>query len=292
VRESRRNLLAGLLWVSPWVVGVVVFLLAPVVITGYVSLTDYSLLEKPVYVGSENYQEMARDPVFWKAVRNTGVYALSFLVLGTIVSVLIAVLLEQRLRGSGLVRAIVFLPTLMPVVSASIGWMWLYNAQHGLLNAVLGRLGLPTPDWLGNPDFAMPSLVLMSLWVVGSYVVVCTAALREVPATLYEAADLDGMGVLARFRHVTVPMISPAILFNAVMSVIWGLQVFAVPLIMTKGGPNNATVVFSMYVYSNAFAYGRMGYASALASVQMVATLVLTVIALVLARRFVHYRAA
>jgi len=292
VRESRRNLLAGLLWVSPWLVGVAAFLLAPLAITAYVSFTDYSLLEEPVWVGAANYREMAGDPVFWKAVRNTGLYALSFLVLGTVVSVLIAVLLEQPLRGRGLVRAIVFLPTLIPVVSASIGWMWLFNAQHGLLNAVLGRVGLPTPDWLGNPTFAMPSLILMSLWVVGSYVVICTAALRDVPAALYEAADLDGMGALARFRHVTLPMISPAILFNAVMSIIWGLQVFAVPLIMTKGGPNNATVVFSMYVYSNAFAYGRMGYASALAWVQLLATLALTGVALMIARRFVHYRGA
>ncbi|HYE61452.1 MAG TPA: sugar ABC transporter permease [Phycisphaerales bacterium] len=292
MRESRRNLLAGLLWVSPWLVGVAAFLLAPLAITAYVSFTDYSLLEEPVWVGAANYREMAGDPVFWKAVRNTGLYALSFLVLGTVVSVLIAVLLEQPLRGRGLVRAIVFLPTLIPVVSASIGWMWLFNAQHGLLNAVLGRVGLPTPDWLGNPTFAMPSLILMSLWVVGSYVVICTAALRDVPAALYEAADLDGMGALARFRHVTLPMISPAILFNAVMSIIWGLQVFAVPLIMTKGGPNNATVVFSMYVYSNAFAYGRMGYASALAWVQLLATLALTGVALMIARRFVHYRGA
>ena len=291
-REERRNLRAGLLWISPWILGTIVFLSLPVGMTAYYSITDYSLLEPPVYVGAENYTEIARDGLFWTSLRNTGIYTIGCVVFGTIVSVLIAVLLEQRLRGSGLVRAIVFLPTLIPIVSASIGWLWLYNGQYGLFNALLSKFGLRGPDWLGDSGWAMPSLVIMSLWMVGSAVVICTAALREVPVTLYEAADLDGMGPLARFRHVTLPMISPAILFNAVMSAIWGLQVFAVPLIMTKGGPHDSTLVYSMYVFRNAFEYGRMGYASALAWIQFLLAIVVTIAFLWVARRFVYYRGA
>jgi multiple sugar transport system permease protein len=290
VTGPRRNVLLGVAWISPWIVGTVLFLLIPVAMSVYYSLTDYSLLDRPVFIGLKNYTDMAADAVFWKALRNTAVYAGSCLVLGSILSVLIAALLEQRLKGSGLVRAIVFLPTLIPVVSASIGWMWLYNGQNGLFNSALAKLHLRGPDWLGDPRWAMPSLIIMGLWVIGSAVVICTAAMREVPETLYEAAEMDGMSPAARFRHVTLPMISPAIVFNAVMSVIWGLQVFAVPLIMTKGGPDNSTIVYSMYVYSNAFEYGRMGYASALAWVQFLISIILTVVALGAARRFVHYK--
>lgn len=282
----------GLLWISPWIIGAVAFLAVPVGMSIYYSFTDYSLLEPPVYVGMNNYSEIARDSLFWIALRNTAVFALACTVGSTILSVLIAALLEQRVRGAGLVRAIVFLPTLIPVVSASIGWMWLYNGQYGLLNSGLSRLGATGPDWLGDPRWAMPSLILMSLWVIGSAVVICTAAMRDVPLSLYEAADLDGMGPIQRFRYITLPMISPAILFNAVMAMIWGLQVFAVPLIMTRGGPNNATLVYSMYVFSNAFEYGRMGYASALAWIQFCLTVAVTVGALYAARRFVHYRSA
>jgi multiple sugar transport system permease protein len=281
----------GLLWISPWIIGTIIFLLIPIGMSAYYALTDYSLIEKPVYIGTDNFREIASDAFFWKALRNTSIYTLGCVVLGSLVSVLIAVLLEQRLRGSGLVRALVFLPTLIPIVSASIGWLWLYNGQYGLFNTLLRTIGLPTHDWLDDATFAMPSLIVMALWVVGSAVVICTAALREVPISLYEAADLDGMGPTTRFRHITLPMISPAILFNAVMSVIWGLQVFAVPLVMTpKDGPGNATLVYSVYVFRNAFEYGRMGYASALAWIQFLLAIIITGIAIWAARRFVHYR--
>jgi len=293
VTSDRRQQLHGLLWISPWIIGTIAFLAIPVAMSAYYSLTDYSLIESPVPIGLDNYKEITHDPVFWLSLKNTAAYALGCTILGTIVSVLIAVLLEQRLRGSNLVRAIVFLPTLIPVVSASIGWLWLYNGQYGLFNALLARLHIRGPDWLGDAHWAMPSLIIMGMWVVGSAVVICTAALREVPVSLYEAADLDGMGPWSRFRHVTLPMISPAILFNAIMAAIWGLQVFAVPLVMTpKGGPGNATLVYSMYVFKCAFEYGRMGYASALAWIQFLLAIALTAAALWAARRFVHYRNA
>jgi multiple sugar transport system permease protein len=282
----------ALLWISPWIAGTLLFLVIPVALSAYYSGTEYSLIESPVPVGLDNYREMAHDPLVWTALRNTGLYTLFSVVLGTIASVAIAVLLEQRLRGSALVRALVFLPTMIPIVAASIGWAWLYDGEHGLFNALLHCIGVQGPDWLGDRRWALLSLVIMGLWSIGSAVVICTAALRQVPPSLYEAAAIDGMSAPARFRHVTLPMISPAVLFNAVMSTIWSLQVFAVPHIMTKGGPGSATLMYSMYVYRNAFEYGHMGYASALAWVQFLAAVVLTILALLIARRFVHYRTA
>lgn len=282
----------GLLWIGPWLIGTLLFLALPVAMAAYFSFTDYSLIEPPAPVGLGNYTEILRDRLFWKAVRNTGLYAGFSVTFGTIAAISIAVLLEQRLRGRGLVRALVFLPTLIPIVAASLGWKGLYDGETGLFNLALRGVGFTGPDWLGDKAWAMPSLIFMSLWFIGSAVVINTAALREVPASLYEAAALDGMSPAARFRNITLPMISPAILFNAVMSTIWSLQVFAAPLVMTKGGPDNATLVYSMYVFRNAFEYGRMGYASALAAIQFLAALLLTAAALLASRRLVHYRAA
>ena len=293
-RDSLRADLRGLLWVSPFLVGLVFFLLVPAAMSLYYGFTEYSLLDRPVWTGTANYREMLSDRLFWTAARNTGLYALASVVLSTALSVGLAVLLEQKLRGRELVRAIVFVPTLVPVISAAIAWQHLFNTEHGVINGALRAVGVGEGgggiDWLGRPGLAMGALVIMSLWFVGGAVVIYSAALRDVPRALYEAAYLDGMGRWTRFRHVTLPMISPAILFNVVMSLIWSLQVFAVPLVMTNGGPENSTLVYSMYVFRNAFEYGRMGYASALAWVQVVATLGLAAGAVVLSRRFVHYR--
>jgi multiple sugar transport system permease protein len=279
-------------WISPWLLGFILFMLVPIGLSIYYSLTDFTLLEGPVWIGLDNYRELAGDVLFGKAVWNTLYYALGSVVGSTALSVLLAVLLERPLRGAGFVRAIVFLPVLVPIVSTCVCWLWMYNGQYGLINSALAAVGINGPDWLGRPALAMPALIVMSLWGIGGSVVICSAALKDVPASLYEAAAIDGVSAPARFRHVTLPMISPAVLFNALMSLIWSLQVFAPPQIMTRGGPENATLTYSMYVYNNAFAYGRMGYASALAWLQIVATLVLTIGLLALARRFVYYRGA
>lgn len=291
-RGDLHRLLTGLLWISPWLAGMALFMIAPAAMSLYYSLTDYTLLEGPVFIGLDNYRELAADPLFAAAVRNTLLFAAGASIGTTVVSVVLAVLLEARPRGAAFIRAVIFLPTLVPVVSACVCWLWLYNAQFGLFNSVLAALGVDGPDWLGRRDLALPSLVFMSLWIIGSPLLVCSAALKDVPVSLYEAADLDGVSRPGRFLHVTLPLISPAVLFNAIMSVIWSLQVFAPPQIMTRGGPENSTLVYSMYVYWNAFIYGRMGYASAMAWIQMLLTLVLAGLVLGVARRFVYYRSA
>ena len=284
--------LLGLIWVSPWIVGFVLFMLLPIGMSIYYSLADYSLLEPPVFIGLDNYRELFNDPLFWVTVRVTAIYAFCSVLLSTIVTIALAVLLNNKLRGVGFVRAIVFLPTLVPLVAAALGWMWLYDGELGLINNVLAKLSIDGPDWLGDKHWALSSLIMMSLWQVGAAMVICLAALQSVPSSLYDAANIDGAQPMSRFRHVTLPMISPAVLFNIIIALIWSVQVFAVPYIMTQGGPEDSTRFYTIYLYENAFVYGRMGYASAMAWLQLLAVLGLTAIILRLSRNFVHYRIA
>ena len=279
---------AGWLWVSPFAIGLVVFLGAPVGLALYTSFTDYALLEPPLWIGTEHYEELLGDPVFWRSVKNTALYAIGAVLLNAFVALGLALLLERPVKGREVVRAIVFAPVLVPIVAASIGWMWLYHPEHGLVSDAAAAVGLARPDLLGDARTALASLVVMGGWIVGSQVVVLTAALRGVPRAQLEAATLDGAGAGWRFRAVVLPSIGPALLFNLVVSVIWAAQVFATPLVMTRGGPAGATQVYSMYVFQNAFQYGRMGYASALAWLQFVGVCVLTLLVLRLGRRWME----
>jgi multiple sugar transport system permease protein len=277
-------------------------MLIPVCLSLVYAMTDYSVLEKPVFIGLDNFREMWTDRVLWRAAGNTAVYAAMTVALSTVVSVLTAVLIERaaRTRGlaplAGLTRVVVFAPTLVPVVAAALAWLWTLNTQKGPVNAVLTPVlsvfGLSPIDWLGSTAWAMVSIVLVSLWGVGTYVVIYGAAIRNVPAALYEAATIDGCGSWGRFVNVTLPMISPAIVLNVVMSMIWSLQAFAVPLVMTRGGPGDATLTYAMHVYNNAFVFSRMGYACALAWVQFLVTLALVAIVLRLSRGAVYARGA
>jgi multiple sugar transport system permease protein len=287
-RRARAEERAGWLWASPFVVGTLLFLVVPVGLAVATSFTDYALLEPPLWIGPENYAELLRDPVFLRSVRNTVLYAVGAVALNTLVALGLALLLERPARGRELVRAIVFAPVLVPIVAASIGWMWLYHPEHGLVADAAAALGLPRPDLLGDARTALAALVVMGAWIVGSQVVVLTAALRGVPRAQLEAATLDGAGPGWRFRAVVLPSIGPALLFNLVVSVIWAAQVFATPLVMTRGGPAGATQVYAMYVFQNAFQYGRMGYASALAWIQFLVVAGLTLVVLRLGRRWME----
>ncbi len=291
--STSRSVAAGLAWISPWLIGFALFTAYPVGMSIYYSFTDYDMLEPPAFVGTENYRQLWEDELFWRALRNTAVYAAFSVPLGTVVSLAVAILLHQNAPGARLARAIVFLPTLAPLVAAALGWMWLLNGEFGLVNGALAALGFRhPPDWLGDARTALPAFVVMSAWLVGGAVVIYLAALRDVPAALYEAAELDGVGAAGRLWHVTLPMISPVILFNTIIAVIGSLQVFVLPFVMTRGGPNYATYFYTQHVYANAFVYQRMGYACALAWVQFVLILLLSAGVLVAARRGVYYRAA
>ncbi len=285
---------AGWLWVSPWVVGFAAFLLAPIAMSLYYSFTDYPLLERPLWVGAANYARLLGDGVFLRAVGKTLVYCAVSIPLSTACALAIASLLTARVRAAGLFQAAVFVPTLVPMAAGAMIWLWLLNGEDGLINRMLRGVGLPGPNWLTDALWAMPAIVLITLWGLGQSVVVYAAALREVPEQLYEAASLDGMGAGRRFTSVTLPMISPVILFNVVTLTIGSLQVFAIPYIVTKAVPGSdprAMYFYTMSMYDHAFVYGQMGYASAMAWVQLLATLGLTGLMFMASRRVVYYRA-
>jgi multiple sugar transport system permease protein len=294
-REHEDSVLAGLAWIAPWIVGVVAFLLVPLVLSGYYAMTEYPILEKPVFLGFENFSRMFRDELFWKVLANTVVYSLIVVPLSSGLALGLAVLLHRQPPGWKIFRAVLFLPTLSPAAAAAMAWLWLLNPDLGVLNRMLDPIlrsfGGTAPRWLQTPAWAFASMVLVALWQVGQSVVIYHAALRDVPASLLEAADLDGMSAWRRFRHVTLPMISPVVLYNMIVSIIGTAQVFVFPYIMTNGGPGSATRFYSMELYDNAFLFGpQMGYACALAWVQVVLLGAVTLLVFRCSRRFVYYR--
>lgn len=290
---KKREFFAGLLWTSPWLIGSAAFIFVPMALSLYFSCTDYTMLEPPLWVGAENYRRMLDDPTLWRTIRNTAVFALVSIPLCTAFALVLSALLGGRVRLGRFFQAMVFIPTLVPLVASAMVWSWLFNGQHGLVNVLLSFAGIAGPNWLVDERWAIPALVVMSLWSVGQAVVIYVAALQDVPRDLYEAAELDGMGPTRRFTHVTLPMISPVILFNVVVLAINTLQIFAVPYIMfrTKDGQNPGGFYYTMYLYDNAFVYLRMGYASAMAWVLLVVTMILTAIMFMASKRLVHYRA-
>lgn len=290
-RADRRRLLTGLAFVSPWMVGFLVFTLYPLVASLGYSFCDYDALSRPVWVGALNYREMFTDRVFWQALYNTLFFAALALPMGLVMSLLVAVLLNQPVRGRPVFRAIFFLPSLIPVVASSMIWLWILNGNFGLLNYALRAVGVHhPPQWLADPAWTKPSLVLMSLWGIGHAVVIYLAALQDVPRALYESAELDGAGGWAKLRHVTLPMISPVIYFNLIMGIIGSLQVFSQAFIMLGGGgPQRSALFYAVYLYQNAFEYGQMGYASAMAWILFAIILFLTWLANRLTRRHVYY---
>jgi multiple sugar transport system permease protein len=280
----------GLAFLSPWLIGFSVFTMLPIVLSFYYSLCDYSLLQAPLYTGLDNYRALAADPVFWKSLVNTGYYAIMALPAGMLVSLGLALLLNADVKGQAFYRTIFFLPSLVPAVASAMLWLWLFNAKLGLINVLLGKIGISGPQWLSSQEWAMPALALMSLWGVGNTVVIYLAGLQDVPRELYEAAEIDGANPWQRLRNVTLPMISPVIFFNLVMAIIGSMQVFTIPYIMTGGGPARATYFYTMYLYDNAFNFLRMGYASAMAWVQLFIILCLTGFAFWSSKRWVHYQ--
>lgn len=281
----------GILFAMPWILGFLIFLTYPLVSSFLASFTNYSILRPPKYIGLSNYRELAGDTVFHTTVKNTLLYAAGAVPLATVVAIALALLLNTRIKGLAFYRTMLFLPTLVPMVAQATLFMWVFNGDYGLLNALLRMLGVASPpNWLGDPAWAKWTLVAISTWGCGHAMVIYLAGLQDVPTALYEAAELDGARAWAKTWHITLPMISPVILFNVIMGLIGAIQIFAVPQVMFPGGsPARSTYMFAMYLYDNAFQFQRMGYASAMAWVMFVMILVMTLFALKLSDRYVHY---
>jgi multiple sugar transport system permease protein len=291
IRHEARAAARGMAFISPWLIGFLAFTLVPVAMSLYYSFCDYSLLQPPLFKGLANYRMLAVDPVFWKVLRNTAIYGLMALPLTMLASLGVAMLLNAKIRFVSIYRTIVFLPSLVPAVASAMLWLWLFNAKLGLINLALNALGVANPPgWLADARWAMSALVLMSFWGIGNTVVIYLAGLQDVPRELYEAAEIDGASALRQIWHVTLPVISPVIFFNLIMGIIGTLQVFATPFIMTGGGPARSTYFFTMYLYDNAFNYLKMGYASAMAWIQLLIVLALTALAAWSGKRWVHYQ--
>lgn len=281
----------ALLFALPWFIGFTVFLAYPLLSSIYYSFCDYSVLRPPVWIGADNYRDLMRDEVFWKSLKNTLFYAAFALPLSAIVALTLALLLNSKVRGMTLYRTIFFIPSLVPMVSLAVLWLWVFNGEHGLINMLLAKfLGIKGPNWLSDPDWSKPALIIMSMWGAGNAMVIYLAGLQDVPQSLYEAADLDGADWWSKTRHVTLPTISPVILFNIIMGIIGSLQVFAVPYVMFPGGaPARSTYFYTMYLFDNAFIYQKMGYACAMGWIMFLIVLVLTMAALKFSEKRVHY---
>jgi len=293
---ERRHVRNGLLFCAPWLVGLTVFTGYPVVASLFYSFCDYSILQAPVFSGTENYQRLLSDSVFWQSLRNTLLFALLSLPAGMVVALGLAMLLNTGARGLAVWRTIFYLPSIVPVVASSMLWLWIFNGKFGLLNWVLGPVwrwwGATPPAWLADPAWAKPALALMSLWGVGNSMVIYLAGLQQVPVELYEAAEIDGASARQRFWHVTLPLISPVIYFNLIMGIIGTLQCFTQVFVMTggaDGAPARSTLLYALYLFSVAFYDLRMGYASALAWVLFLVIVTLTIIATKLMEKRVHY---
>ncbi|MDP9172845.1 MAG: sugar ABC transporter permease [Planctomycetota bacterium] len=285
-----QNLLKGLAFLSPWLVGFCLFLVLPIVLSLYYSFCDYTLLKPPVFRGLLNYRQLASDPVFWQVLRNSFYYAMLAVPMGLVGALGMALLLNCDVRGQSVFRTIIFIPSLVPTIASAILWMWLFNTKVGLINAILARFHILGPGWLSDARWVIPAFSLMSVWGVGNTVVIFLAGLQDVPRELYEAADLDGATEFRKLWHVTLPTISPVIFFNLIMAIIAVLQTFDVPFLMTAGGPDRASYMLTYYLYDQGFTFLNMGYASAIAWIQLLLVLGLTALAFWTSRRWVHYQ--
>ena len=291
-RMRRREAVAGYLFVLPWLLSLLIFTAYPVIAAFYLSFTEYSIVQPPRWIGLQNYRTMfTADPAFWKSVSNSAYYALISVPLGLAFSLGLALILNFRAKGIGLYRTLFYLPALAPPVASTIIFILMFNPNSGLLNALLEMLGLPRVGWLTDPRWSKPALILLSLWGVGSGALIFLAGLKEVPRSLLEAAAIDGANPLQQFRHVTLPLLSPVILFNLVMGVIGSFQVFTQALVIggTTGKPLESTLMYMVHIYRNAFAYFNMGYASALSVVLFLAILVVTLGIFRSANAWVYY---
>lgn len=296
VARERR---AAYLFVSPWVLGFVAFTAGPLLVSLVVSLTDYPVLhpEATRWVGLANYQEAFRDPTLLHSFRVTLLYVALAVPADLVMGLVLALVLNARAPGVGVLRTVMFVPVMIAgtggaSVAVALLWLWLFQPRFGLLNYLLGKVGVPGQLWVYSPRLVVPSLALMSLWGVGRSMLIYLAGLQGLPRDVLAAAQVDRAGAWRRFWVVTLPLLTPTILFNLVLDLIGGLQTFTQAYVVTQGGPGNASLFYMLYLYRNAFSYFRMGYASALAWLLFAFTLVVTAFIFRSARRWVFYEGA
>ncbi len=288
-RQELRDQITGMLFVSPWVIGFLLWTLVPMGSSFYYSFTQYDLLRPPRWLGLANYTNLITDKDFHLVVRNTLWWVLISAPMGVISAFLMAALLNTKIIGRSFFRAIFFFPSIVPSIVIATVFLFLLNIQYGAINGALKAIGLQTIPFLSNPDWAKPTLLMIHMWAQGGAMVIFLASLQDVPREMLEAATVDGANAFHRFWFITIPMVSPVILFNTIMAFIGGFQNFDLPWLLTQGGPNRATEFFSIFLYRNAFIYLRMGKASALAWVLFIVIVLFTVALFRSSAKLVYY---
>ena len=299
-RTRVREATLGYAFISPWIIGLLAFTIGPVLASLALSFTAWQVSAPPKWIGLDNYIELFSDEAMYKSLYNTIYLTAIGVPLNLVAGLLIALLMNQKVRGISIFRTIWYLPSILSSVAVAVLWLWVLNPRYGLVNRALALIGIQGPGWLTDPVWAKPAVLLMGLWGVGGGMVIYLAGLQGIPEHLYEAAKLDGAGTLAQFRHVTLPMLSPTIFFNFITGLIGSLQVFVSIAALTMGsswgggvgkagGVDDSLLVFMLYLYRQAFSYFRMGYASALAWFLAAIIMILTVINFTIGQRWVFY---
>jgi multiple sugar transport system permease protein len=264
-KPAGRRTIVGYIFIAPFMLGFLLWFLIPALTSVWMAFQNWNMINPPKFIGLDNFKKIASDKLFWQALKVTTIYTAVSVPLSLVVAFLLALLMNVKVRGIAVFRTVYYLPGIVPAVANAILWAWILNSDFGLLNAFLHIFGIPRILWLQDPDWALPALILMSLWSLGGAMVIFLAGLQGIPNEFYEAAEIDGAGWWPKLRHVTLPLMSPVIFFNLIMGLIGTFQIFTAGYLITNGGPQNATLFYVLYLYRNGFQFFQMGYAAALA---------------------------
>jgi multiple sugar transport system permease protein len=292
LKPETRKVLTGLAFISPWIIGFFAFTVYPLVASFYYSFTEYSLFGSPRWIGLGNYTKLFADSKFFESFANTVIFSVFIVPASIVLAMGLAILLNNSLRANAIYRTLIFMPSVVPAVASAVVWIWILSPQWGLLNGALRMMHLPGPPWLNSPDWSKPALLIVTLWMIGSDMVLYLAGLQEIPNDYYEAAVLDGASPWQKTLHITVPLLTPIMFFHLINAFIWSFNYFSIPFIVSgngSGAPADSLLFYSLYLYQNGFRYLKMGYASAMAWLLFLLVMACTVIILRTSKRWVNY---
>ena len=288
-RQARIEFFAAILFLLPNFIGFAMFLIGPAIGSFFIALSEWRLLDDPTFVGLQNFRDLLGDSRFWTTLRNTAYFVFVRVPANTVISLLLAVFLNQKIKGRNVYRGIIFLPVVISIVAVAVMWRPLVESR-GLLNYALAAVGLSPIPWITSTRYAMPTIIMIAVWQqIGYFMVIFLAGLQAIPSMYYESARIDGASAVQQFRHITLPLVSPTTFFVVVVMMIFSFQIFDLTTVLTGGGPRNATNTLVMYIYQSGFQNFRMGYGSAIAFVLFLIVFSLTVVQKQLSSRWVHY---
>jgi multiple sugar transport system permease protein len=277
------------MFIAPFILGFLIFFVGPALTALWLMFYDWNMIRDPIFIGLDNFKKLINDELFYQSLKVTAYYSLISVPLGMVLSFALALLMNVKVKAIAFFRTLYYIPSIVPAVANAVLWSFVFNTEFGLLNSLLRSIGLPKIQWLQDPDWAMPALIVMSLWSIGGGMVIYLAGLQGIPESLYEAAEIDGAGRWAKLRHVTIPLMSPVVFFNLVMGIIGSFQVFTAGFLITSGGPQNATLFYVLYTYRTGIQYFDMGYASVLAWILFLIILALTLFVVKYVGGMVYY---